>query len=463
MKDILRRIPKVDNILKHKRWQELRLYPETLAKNLLREVLEELREGIKTGRIEAVPAPEAVIEETARRAEQTLSPALKRVINGTGVIIHTNLGRAPLASSAIARLVAVASGYSNLEYDLEKGERGDRYSHAVALVTRLTGAESALVVNNNAAAVLLVLNTLAEGKEVIIGRGELVEIGGSFRIPEVMKKSGALLREVGTTNRTFVEDYERAINENTGLIMKAHTSNYRIRGFVHEATSEELATLGKGHRIPFYFDAGSGLFSTLNGGLDPSEPVIMDEAGKGIDLISFSGDKLLGGPQAGVILGRGDLVRTVRKNPLTRALRPDKFTLAALEATLLLYLDPPTARNEISTLRMMSLDGDALKRRASRIVRHLRHGGIAADVQVVALYSEVGGGSLPDVQIPSWGLALRPSRMSVTALDSGLRSLVTPVVGRIEKERFLIDVRTIQESDERDLVSALREVLRDGR
>jgi L-seryl-tRNA(Ser) seleniumtransferase len=463
MKDILRRIPKVDNVLRHKRWQDLAMYPESLAKNLLREILEELREGIKAGRIEAAPAPDAIIEETRRRAERTLSPGLKRVINGTGVVIHTNLGRAPLASSAIARIVAVAAGYSNLEYHLERGERGDRHGHAAALITRLTGAESALVVNNNAAAVLLVLNSVAEGKEVIISRGELVEIGGSFRIPEVMKKSGAVLREVGTTNRTFVEDYERAISENTGLIMKAHTSNYRIRGFVHEVTSDDLAALGKAHGIPFYFDAGSGLFSILNGGLDSSEPVIQSEAGKGIDLISFSGDKLLGGPQAGIILGREELVRMARKNPLTRALRPDKFTLAALEATLLLYLDPPTARNEISTLRMLSLDGDILKRRASRLARQLKRGRIAADIHVVGLYSEVGGGSLPDVQIPSWGLALQPSLMSVSVLDYGLRSLVTPVIGRIEKERFLIDVRTIQEGDERDLVSGLREVLQDGR
>ncbi len=465
MNDALRKIPKVDALLRHEKWRELRQYPEELAKHHLREVLEEVRDSIRAGKVlsDAELTVETLIAETARRAALTVSPALKRVINGTGVVIHTNLGRAPLAPSAIARLVAAASGYTNLEYDLEKGERGDRYSHSVALLTRLTGVENALVVNNNAAAVLLVLNTLAEGREVIISRGELVEIGGSFRIPEVMKKSGAILREVGTTNRTFTEDYERAITENSALIMKAHTSNYRIRGFVHEVTSEELVTLAASRNIPFYFDAGSGLFSPLDGTFESSEPLIPAETAKGVDIISFSGDKLLGGPQAGIILGKRDLVRTIKKNPLTRALRPDKFTLAALEATLLLYLDASKAKEEIPTLHMMFLNGNTVKKRAARIAALLRRGDVAARIEVTPLYSEVGGGSLPDVQIPSWGLAVHPSRISTSGLDRKLRSLGVPIIGRIEKERFLIDMRTIQEADEQDLVAELRETLQDGR
>jgi len=464
MKDMLRKIPKVDSILRNEMWRELRHYPEDLAKTHLREVLGEVRDTIKAGKTDPFPDADAIIAETARRTARTLSPALRRVINGTGVVIHTNLGRAPLAPSAIDRLLAVASGYSNLEYNLEKGERGDRHTHSVSLLTRLTGAESAVVVNNNAAAVLLVLNTLAEGKEVIIGRGELVEIGGSFRIPEVMKKSGAVLREVGTTNRTFTDDYERAINENTGLIMKAHTSNYRIKGFVHEATSDELSALATRYKIPFYFDAGSGLFFALGGGIDDSsEPVLIDEAGKGIDVISFSGDKLLGGPQAGIILGKKETIGSIKKNPLTRALRPDKFTLAAFEATLLLYLDPKAARQDIPILRMLSLDEETLKKKARRIARALRRGDADAEVQAIPLYSEVGGGSFPDVYIPSFGVALRPSRISVDALDRNLRSLDVPVIGRIEKERFLIDMRTIQDGDEHDLASGLRIALTDGR
>lgn len=462
MKDMLRQMPKVDRILRHDKWQKLRSYPEDLAKEHLREILDEQRQGIKAGTITAVPAVESIIEETAKRTADTLAPALKRVINVTGVVIHTNLGRAPLAPSAIARLVTVASGYSNLEYDLEMGQRGDRYVHCVSLLMRLTRAEDALVVNNNAAAVLLVLNTLAEGREVVISRGELIEIGGSFRIPQVMKKSGALLREVGTTNRTFARDYEEAINENTGLVMKAHTSNYRIRGFTHEVTSSELSAISAAHHCPFYFDAGSGLFATLDGGLDATEPSIPEEAAKGIDIISFSGDKLLGGPQAGIIVGRGDLIKALKKNPLTRALRPDKFTLVALEETLRLYLDRPASRRNIPALRMLFADGEALKKRAGALLRTLRKRRIAAILKVVPLQSEVGGGSLPDVYLPSWGLSLLPSNQSVDALDCRLRSLDVPIIGRIEKDRFLIDVRTLREGDEPDLVAGLSDVLRDG-
>jgi len=463
MNDMLRQIPKVDRILNHEKWQGLRSYPQDLAKEHLRDILDEQREEIKAGKASAVLTVDAIIEETARRTAATLTPALRRVINATGVVIHTNLGRAPLARSAIVRLNTVATGYSNLEYSLEKGERGDRYSHCVTLLKRITGGENALVVNNNAAAVLLILNTLAEGKEVIISRGELIEIGGSFRIPEVMKKSGALLREVGTTNRTFDRDYVSAINEKTGLIMKAHTSNYRIRGFTHEVTSQDLSAIGAAHGVPFYFDAGSGLFSRLADGFDSSEPLISEEMAKGIDVVSFSGDKLLGGPQAGIIIGKNDLIEGLSKNALTRALRPDKFTLVALEETLRLYLDEASARREIPILRMLYADGETLKQRAKGIYQALRKQRIGAVTKVVQLQSEVGGGSLPDVYVPSGGLSVQPLGLSVAVLDQALRSLAVPVVGRIEKDRFLIDVRTVQEGDEKDLVAALGEVLQDGR
>jgi L-seryl-tRNA(Ser) seleniumtransferase len=386
---------------------------------------------------------------------------LKKVINATGVVIHTNLGRSPLAAAAIERLVAVASGYSNLEYELTAGRRGDRHEHCLALLKTLTGVEAALVVNNNAAALLLALNTMAEGREAIIGRGELIEIGGSFRIPEIMAKSGAILKEVGTTNRTFKEDYEMGLSERTALIMKAHTSNYRIRGFVHEATSAELADLAAAHHVPFYFDAGSGLLSDL-GGAHADEPSVLEEA-RICDVLSFSADKLLGGPQAGIVLGRAPLVDAMKKNPLTRALRPDKFTLAALEATLHLYLDKEKALREVPVLRMLHQDPATLKRRAARVARAVRKGSRDLGVEVVKLSSEVGGGSLPDVSIPSYGLSLSPSLLSVEKIEQRMRGLDIPVIGRIEKGRFLIDMRTVQQEDEPYLALAIQTAFRDGR
>jgi L-seryl-tRNA(Ser) seleniumtransferase len=462
MNNLLRTIPKVDDILKDAHWRALAPYPVECAKSHLRDVLSELRAAIKAGKAHVAMPVEALIEETKRRTEQSLRPALKKVINGTGVIIHTNLGRSPLAHAAIERLLAIGSGYSNLEYALAEGKRGDRHEHCLALLKRLTGAEGALVVNNNAAAVLLSLNTLAEGREVIISRGELIEVGGSFRIPEIMAKSGAALREVGTTNRTFKEDYERGLNERTALIMKAHTSNYRIRGFVHEATSAELAVVAAGHHIPFYFDTGSGLLSDFGGDANFEEPTIAVEAGI-CDVISFSGDKLLGGPQAGIILGHASLIDAMKKNPLTRALRPDKFTLSALEATLLLYLDKEKARQEIPVLRMIHQDPRVVRTRAGHVARMVRKDAPPVTVEVVRLYAEVGGGSLPDISIPSYGLSLQPSAISVEKLEQRMRGLDTPVIGRIEKGRFLIDMRTVQQEDEPYLAFAIQTALRDGR
>jgi L-seryl-tRNA(Ser) seleniumtransferase len=495
MNELLRKIPKVDEIMKDGAWGRLAIYPEALVKDNLRDVLDELRADLKEGRAGEVPPTGALIDRTEARVTRFLSPTLKKVVNGTGVVIHTNLGRSPLAPDAIERLTETASGYSNLEYHLKEGKRGDRHSHCLAVLSRLTGAESAIIVNNNAAAVLLVLNTFAQGKEVIIGRGELIEIGGSFRIPEVMKKSGAILREVGTTNRTFIEDYEQAINEETGLIMKAHTSNYRIRGFVHEAASEELAALSARHDVPFFFDAGSGLLSPFANLSRFGEPVIQEEVAKGAGILSFSGDKLLGGPQAGIILGRKPLIDAMKRNPITRALRPDKFTLAALEATLLLYLDEEKAKREIPILRMLNAGEDELKRRAQKIARRVRAAASEAAVDVVRLESEVGGGSLPDVQLPSYGLSILPTNMTTEAFEQHLRlgdgesfrrktqnkfrrnlqgktpsgvllgktQGVLPVVGRIEKGRFLVDVRTVLEEEERDLVLAIGAALADGK
>ena len=462
-KELLRKIPKVDKILKHRDWRELvATYPEDLSKDVLREILDALRREVRTGEASLIPSISEIVLNTEKGLIALTNPRLKRVINGTGVIIHTNLGRSLLAKSAIEAVINAAAHYTNLEYDLHKGTRGDRYDHSTTILTRLTGAESALVVNNNAAAVILILNTFADGKEVVVSRGELVEIGGSFRVPDVMKKSGALLREVGTTNRTYKKDYERAIQEGTGLLMKAHTSNFTIKGFTHETSIEELVILGKQYGIPTYYDAGSGLMFPVYDRVFSDEPCIPAELAKGLDIISFSGDKLPGAPQAGIILGKKAYIDAMKKNPLTRALRPDKFTLAGLESTLLLYLDRETATREIPTLRMIHENTVSLKKEAQKIARVLRTRCSTISVTVVPLGSEVGGGTLPDVVIPSYGVSLKPHLMSLEKFETRLRSLKVPIIGRIEKNMFLIDMRTLLKDDRDLLISGIENVLRDG-
>lgn len=462
-KELLRKIPKVDEILKNNDWKQLvAIYPEGLAKEVLREYLDDLRKLIRTGETNTMPSIGAIILAMRERLIAWMSPHLKRVINGTGVIIHTNLGRSLLAEKAIEAVKNAASYYTNLEYNLQQGLRGDRYGHSTAILTKLTGAESAIVVNNNAAAVILVLNTLAEGREVIVSRGELVEIGGSFRVPDVMKKSGALLREVGTTNRTYKEDYEKAIQENTGLLMKAHTSNFKIKGFTHSATTEEFAALGKQFGIPTYFDAGSGLMYPMDKKMLADEPCISTELAKGFDVVSFSGDKLPGAPQAGIILGKKIFIDMMKKNPLTRALRPDKLTLAGLESTLLLYLDKETAIREIPTLQMIYINDTVLKKEAQSLAKILRSRCSNITVTVMPIESEVGGGTLPDVVLPSYGIGLKPHQMSLVQFEAKLRSLTVPIIGRIEKNMYLLDMRTMLKDDRDPLISGIETVLRDG-
>jgi L-seryl-tRNA(Ser) seleniumtransferase len=394
--------------------------------------------------------------------QRLTTPHLRRVINGTGVIIHTNLGRSLLPETAVKALTDSAQHYTNLEYDVARGERGDRYEHCSFILTKLTGAESALVVNNNSAAVFLVLNTLAEGKEVVISRGELVEIGGSFRIPDVMKKSGVILREVGTTNRTSKEDFEQVIYGETGLLMKVHPSNFRVKGFVREIEAAEIVSLGEQYRVPTYFDAGSGLLFSLKGIGIYGEPIIPEELARGLDIISFSGDKLPGAPQAGIIVGKKPYIDAMKRNPMARALRTDKYTLAALEATLLLYLDTEKAKDLVPTLRMMHESGEALRKRAKGLARSLKKRCTGCSVTTIPLFSEVGGGTLPDVSLPSWGLALKPESMTTTRLEERLRGLEIPIIGRIEKDVVLLDMRTILKNDEGPLISGIETALRDG-
>lgn len=455
------KIPKIDTVLKNEEWKRISAkYPSGVLRSALNDVLDSIRANVKNGTLLSIPSLDEIISETEKKANEIMSPNLKKVINATGIIVHTNLGRSILPKKALEALMEASSHYTNLEYDLAEGKRGDRYIHCSKIIKKLSGAEDALVVNNNAAAVYLVLNTLAEGKEVIVSRGELVEIGGSFRVPDVMRKSGAIIKEVGTTNKTYLKDYEEAITEKTALLMKVHKSNFVIKGFSHEVKSEELVTLGNKYGIPVYYDAGSGLFF-MDPTLSSTEPYIPAESKKGVDLISFSGDKLLGGPQAGIIVGKKCYIEPMKRNPLLRALRPDKLTLAALEATLLLYLDEKKAKDDIPTLKMMNMDLEYLKRKAKRIIKAIKKGCEVADVALESTCSQVGGGSLPESTIPSYGFSIRPKKLSVNTFEKILRGLKFPIIARIEKERILFDVRTILEDEEKILVDELVMVLKE--
>ena len=389
-------------------------------------------------------------------------PSLRRVVNATGVVIHTNLGRAPLGEACLAPLLEVASCYNTLEYDLARGARGSRQDHLEAVLQQLTGAEGVLVVNNNAAAVLLALNTLAVGREVVISRGQLIEIGGSFRLPEIMAASGAILREVGTTNKTYIRDFEKAITSETAVLLKVHPSNFRIMGFTHEVTLPEMVDLGRRYDLKVVEDLGSGCLVDLSKyGLE-REPTVQETLKAGADLVLFSGDKLLGGPQAGLILGNRAEVEALRKNPLTRAFRPDKMTLTALEATLRLYLDEPRALAEIPTLRMLTRPVAELNRQALALARRLRRR-FAERLQVEVVKSEgrAGGGALPQAPLPSRALALTVAPLTPQALEARLRQAGTPVIGRMEHGVVLLDLRTMLPGDQEAIMAALEEVLAD--
>jgi len=390
------------------------------------------------------------------RAAECTQPSLRRVINATGVLIHTNLGRAPLARQAIEAMAEVSANYSNLEYDLIRGERGKREIHCQELLSRLAGSEAAVLVNNNAAAVMLVLNTLAEGGEVIVSRGELIEIGGSFRIPDVMAKSGAILREVGTTNRTRIEDYERAINDRTKLILRVHPSNYRIIGFTERPSVQEIAQLSRDSGIPSFEDLGSGCLIDLSPYGVKDEPVVAESLKHGISVISFSGDKMLGGPQAGVIAGSRKIIDQVRTNPLMRALRVDKMTYAAFEATLRLY-ESGTADLEVPVIRALALTRERIGRRAERFcesVNQSTNGEITAKIEEGA--SVIGGGSAPEVKLPTLLVVLENSSRSSSSIVEGLRNYRIPIIARTERDRVLLDLRTVGEEEEDIILNAIK-------
>ncbi|BBD08417.1 L-seryl-tRNA(Sec) selenium transferase [Desulfovibrio ferrophilus] len=463
MANLYRHLPSVDAALAALLEDpELALLPRLLLKDLVNDTFEALREDIREGSIEdpaglkldvLLPGLRVAVRSGAR-------PHFRRVLNATGVVIHTNLGRSILAPQAMEAVSDACAHYSNLEFALETGERGSRYSHVEPLLCRLTGAEAALVVNNNAAAVMLILDTMAKGREVVVSRGQLVEIGGSFRIPDVMEKSGAILREVGATNRTHLHDYEDAINENTGALMKVHCSNFRVIGFTKEVSASELAALGQKHDLPVIEDLGSGsLFDFGGGALD--EPTVQQAVAAGLDVVSFSGDKVLGGPQAGIIVGTKRWIDKIKKNPMNRALRIDKMTLAALEATLRLYLDPLTARRSVPTLKMITATADELKVRARRLKNRLgRDLGDTATVDLVPGVSRVGGGSFPERDLPTTLVTVEPStKMAADELKARLRDTTPPLIGRIEDDRFCLDPRTLEDKEFQLASAALQQVL----
>ena len=446
-----RKLPSIDRLLQQVELQGLAAdVGHALIVEAARTTLDQARIEIVSG----APCPSSVelTQQVASIAQKWLQPSIQPVINATGVIIHTNLGRAPLSERARQAMDAVARGYSNLEYDLGLGQRGSRYLHAEAILQKLTGAESALVVNNNAAAVLLMLSALAYGKEVVISRGQMVEIGGGFRIPDVMRQSGARLIEVGTTNRTHVPDYERAIGPDTAALMRVHHSNFKMLGFTQDVTLAEMASVAKNHTSLLFDDLGSGtLLDTARAGLE-HEPTVQESLVEGADLVSFSGDKLLGGPQAGIIVGRISLIDILRRHPLTRAVRVDKITLAGLQATLQLYLEG-RAWTEIPVWRMMTASVEDLNRRAERWQELLRSRYPAVKVEITRGQSTVGGGSLPGETLPTVLLSL--TGLSATALGQQLRRGRPAVVGRIENDQLLVDPRTVAEDEDELLLKAL--------
>jgi L-seryl-tRNA(Ser) seleniumtransferase len=435
-------IPSVDALVGADAFASLRgRYVRGRVVDGTRAAVEEVRESIGRGEGPEDPASAAVYSAIAEaRLIAADVPSLRRVVNATGVVLHTNLGRAPLADAAVEAMLGAAAEYTNLEYDLEEGERGSRYAHCVSLLTELTGAEDALVVNNAAAALVLALTTLATGAGVAVSRGELVEIGGGFRIPEILERSGARLVEVGSTNRTRVADYRKALEAgDVRVVLKVHRSNFRITGFTEEASIEELAALAAEHGVPLLHDLGSGLMVDPELLGLPGEPRPHDTLRSGADLVAFSGDKLLGGPQAGVLLGRAELVARLRSDPMCRALRVDKGTLAGLEATLRHYREPEQALAMIPTLRMLVAEASELDERATGLARALAAAGV--DCRVVETAGAVGGGTFPGVELPSRAVELRAD--SAAELARALRAGDPPVVGRVMDEALLLDVRTV--------------------
>lgn len=449
---LLRTLPGIDYLLELTQADPFfKTVPNSVVTRSIRLVVAELRKSIlddSQNTAEKSLSDETIIQKVIERAEHAIHPNLVTTINATGVVIHTNLGRSPLSPDAVENLLTIAKKYSNLEFDLTKGMRGSRYSCIEEILCEISGAEAAMAVNNNAGAVLLCLDTIAKGKKVIVSRGELIEIGGSFRIPDIMEKSGGLLKEVGTTNRTHLKDYKNAIEDNTGLLLKVHTSNYSVVGFSAAVTLKELVALGKTYHIPVMEDLGSGTFIDFSKYGMIKEPTIQESVATGVDVVTFSGDKLLGGPQAGIILGKKDMLHTIKKNPLTRALRIDKLTLAALESTVSAYRDENRAIETIPTLKMLTMSFKAIEMKAVRLCHLLEDlKDPRLSIQLIDLSSRVGGGALPLLELPTKCVAIKIKEISANAIEKFMRKNSTPIIGRIEEDCFILDPRTIQDDE----------------
>lgn len=456
-KNKLRQIPKVDQVLE---CEQLAPYLENTAREVVvdavRHAIEEMRSAVLAGE-DADIRPETAAICAANQLDATDILSLRRVINGTGIILHTNLGRARLAESAAENAAAVAMGYSTLEYDLATGERGSRHDHISSLISQVTGAEAAIAVNNNAAATLLTLIALCAGREVLVSRGESVEIGGAFRIPEIMELSGAILKDVGTTNKTHIYDYERAVTENTAAILKVHTSNYRVIGFHEDVSVKELSALAKEKGLPMIYDMGSGLIPDLHTyGLD--EPSVEKAFADGADLVLFSGDKLLGGPQAGIIAGKKEYIDIIKRHQMARPLRLDKMTLAALESTFRIYRDRKQALKEIPVLSMITRPLEEIREKAETLISRLGH--LSAAFSVKPEIGRIGGGSAPMLDLKTYAVAVHPQNMSADELESALRSWKTPVIARISEGDVLLDMRTVSDEELDIVASALIDILK---
>ncbi|MEW9124055.1 MAG: L-seryl-tRNA(Sec) selenium transferase [Thermotaleaceae bacterium] len=463
-KDLFCLIPKVDDILKDKSIGELLLeFPRTVIIDSIRYCIENFRQDIVNLAEEDLKSyfidQELLIKDIIVQVEKSCKMNLKKVINGTGVVLHTNLGRSLLCDEIKDAVWDIASSYSTLEFNTELGQRGSRYEHVENILAKLTGAEGAMVVNNNAAAVLLILGSMARDKEVIVSRGQLVEIGGSFRVPDIMKQSGAKLVEVGTTNKTHLSDYEEAIYEDTGILLKVHTSNYKILGFTKEVSLAELVSLGSEHNIPVVEDIGSGtLIDFSKYGLE-KEPTVQESIAAGVDIVSFSGDKLLGGPQAGIILGKKKYIDLMKKNPLTRAIRVDKLTLAALEATLRIYLDEEKAIKKIPTLNMLTMTYESIEKRALKLFDKLKSIQLDSKVSIEKGLSQVGGGAMPLEELPTALITIKPIEKTLNQVERELRGRKIPIITRISEEKLIFDCRTIKDEEFDILIEALNDIL----
>ena len=449
--EALRQIPPVNDLLRSDELAEFQsILAQPFVTRIIEEVLTQTRSELAQSHttVSRAKLTSSIAAEVARRVRESLQPSLRRVINASGVVLHTNLGRAPLPDAAIDQLRQVSAGYSNLEFDIEQGKRGKRDVHIARVLRQLLGCEAAIVVNNNAAAVFLVLNTLADGGEVVCSRGEQIEIGDSFRIPEIMVRSGAHVREVGTTNRTRIKDYEKAIGENTRLLLRVHPSNFRITGFTERPSLSEFVDLGRCRNIPTFEDLGSGCIANLSSVGVTDEPLVADSIRAGIDIICFSGDKLLGGPQAGIIAGKKLYVEKIRQNPLFRALRVDKLTISVLEVTLRAYLSGKM--EDIPVWRMLHASDAELKIRAELFAKQLGN-----HAQITAIKSLVGGGSAPETYMPSWGVTLKLVGVSDAELERRLRNSNPPVIVRLEEGKVVLDFRTIFPADEDELVGII--------